>query len=651
MTNISFQGGLEMDDKIKQIIEYVLDNGEVTKEEVCNAFGVSEAEYSDVKRAVLKNPLLESGPKHTGGFVVKKRAGKTPDETGEEAAKGLALTFEWETQSVARLCELLQHRELEELLGPIVQTVRQARTHATGKDRRGSKHELATALVIQHGIDLFGYGAVRRIVGRRCKVQPPERWHPGKSQAFRFVAETGFPPELSGIPTEDSLPDYEYLEGRFELRELEDFQREVKSQLSESLRTPGRRAILTLPTGAGKTRVAVETIRDWFSQNFDVSGVSNRRSVLWLAHTEELCEQAYSCFRQVWEGSTSVSPLMLFRFWGDYTRGYEEHRESLGRVAREPSVLVSTPNRMVNLIAAPDEGRRDLLTMLRDSINIIVIDEAHRAAAPSYRQIVEEFVDQTGRMSLVGLTATPFRLEYMGSDPEAGTKELREIFVNLIEAENTLGENPRTELQRRGILATPVVETIRTPIRLLIPEVENADAITAEEMERIDAALKIRADNSRRRMAVFQHILTVCQDSANLILYFGPSVRDAECMAYLLREKGVPAAVVSAGTRDVTRRRVVSNFKEGRLRVLCNCEVLTTGFDAPRVTHVIVARPTVSQVLYEQIIGRGLRGPKFDGTEICTIVDCDDGEAEGKSRPLLGYQAFRHIWKPRIVES
>lgn len=161
-----------MDEKITQIVEYVLDNGEITKEEVCTAFGVSEVAYSDVKRAVLKNPLIEAGPRHTGGFIVKKRAGKTPDEPGEEAGEGLALTAKWETQSVARLCELLQHRELEEVLGPIVQTVRQARTHATGEDRRGRKRELATALVIQHGIDLFGYGAIRRLVGRRCGVQP-----------------------------------------------------------------------------------------------------------------------------------------------------------------------------------------------------------------------------------------------------------------------------------------------------------------------------------------------------------------------------------------------------------------------------------------------------------------------------------------------
>ncbi len=629
-----------MDERIEQIIEYVTGNGEVTKDEILNAFNVREDEYSEIKKQVLKQKLIEAGPKHTGGFVIKKRAWKN---TGRNRVRADVLYRMGERNCNSTL-PILQHREFEELLGPLVQTVRQSRTHATGEDRRGTKRELAAALVIQHGIDLLRDNSIRAIVGKRAGVSHsdiPQRWHPGKNQAIQFVAAIDFPPELAGIPTEDSLPDFEYLEGRFELRELEDFQKEVKSQLSECLRSPGRRAIVTLPTGAGKTRVAVETIRDWFTQN--------SRAVLWLAHTEELCEQAYSCFRQVWEGSALVPPLLLFRFWGDYTRRYEDHRESLNRIAREASVLVSTPNRIVSLMGAEDEQRQQLFKMLSDSTSIIVIDEAHRAAAPSYQRIVDELVGKNPRMSLMGLTATPFRLEYLGNDPEAGTKELREIFSNLLEAEKTLGDDPRSELQRRGILAKPVAETIKTHTRLTLPELKN-ETMTLEQMEKIDAAMKVRADNPRRRMLVFQHILPICQDESNLVLYFGPSVRDAECMAYLLREKGIPTAVVSAATRDVTRRRVVNEFKDGRVRVLCNCEVLTTGFDAPRVTHVVVARPTVSQVLYEQIIGRGLRGPKFDGTEICTILDCEDNLSDDKTPLFLGYQAFRHIWKPRVVQ-
>jgi superfamily II DNA or RNA helicase len=75
--------------------------------------------------------------------------------------------------------------------------------------------------------------------------------------------------------------------------------------------------------------------------------------------------------------------------------------------------------------------------------------------------------------------------------------------------------------------------------------------------------------------------------------------------------------------------------------------VLATGFDAPRVTHVVVARPTVSQVLYEQMIGRGMRGKKFGGTDVCVILDCVD-EMSGPVRPELGYRRFRRVWEQEI---
>ena len=117
-------------------------------------------------------------------------------------------------------------------------------------------------------------------------------------------------------------------------------------------------------------------------------------------------------------------------------------------------------------------------------------------------------------------------------------------------------------------------------------------------------------------------------------------------MAFLLRQKGIFAAFVSGNTRDVTRRKIIAEFKAAKVKVLCNCEVLTTGFDAPTVTHIVMARPTVSQVLYEQMIGRGLRGPKFGGTATCVIIDLEDKYRS--ERPKLGYQQFHDLWRQSI---
>lgn len=82
-------------------------------------------------------------------------------------------------------------------------------------------------------------------------------------------------------------------------------------------------------------------------------------------------------------------------------------------------------------------------------------------------------------------------------------------------------------------------------------------------------------------------MLPVGYNDLNSVLYFGPTVHDAECMAYLLTECGVPAAVVSGNTLQSTRRKTIEDFKCGKFRVLCNCEVLTT--DLTRLASPILS--------------------------------------------------------------
>lgn len=625
----------------QEIARSVLDRGALTKAEVLEAWGLREEEYLQIQRQLADHPEIEPGPQGTGGFQARRRRGRLP---GEEAGAPVLLRTDWEARAVDRLAELLQHAELEELLGPLLYTLRQVRKEAEGIDRRGTKRELATALVLQHGTDLFSSPRVREAVARAAGAPFPKRWYPGKAAAAELVLRTGFPDELAGVPAPEAPPDLEYLEGRLRLHPLEPFQKEVQRGVLETLLEPiGRRCIVALPTGAGKTRVAVESIAYWMFDRYDrEQDLADRGAVLWLAHTEELCEQACACFRQVWEASEDVCPTTLIRFWGPYLQDLTTHHQSLRQTLRKPSVLVTTPQRLLNLLEGKTLGSAAVLGDLVPALGLIVIDEAHRAAAPSYRRILGSLARPERPVSVIGLTATPFRMEYLGEDPEEGTRELKEVFHRLVEPVRTLGESPRLRLQEMGVLAQPVFETLRTPTTIRLPDPPPSLFLSEGEMERLDRVLAIRTDNTPRRLAIFEKLLPLARDPVHSILYFGPSVRDAECMAFLLRQRGVPAAVVSAETRDVTRRQVVADFKRGELRVLCNYEVLTTGFDAPRVTHVVMARPTVSRVLYEQIVGRGLRGPRFGGTETCVVIDCEDNYRG--DRPPLGYESFRRVW-------
>jgi DNA repair protein RadD len=627
----------------QDIINVILSRGELSKDDIKLMWGLNDEAYTQLKTDLAAETLIEPGPRGSGGFAAKFiRRPKAPDET---APPRPILAAAWEQSAADRLGELLSHAELEGLLGELVYTIRRARMQATGIDRRGTKGELAAALLTQHGIDLFLDHDVRALVAKKLKVEWPRRWHPGKGAALRFVKAAGFAEPLAGIPAEETPPDFEYLEGRVDLKALQPFQIEVQRKLLSVLRGAAGRAIVTLPTGAGKTRVAVDCLRDWLTERWATrqDGVGN--TVLWLAHTDELCEQAYACFREVWQGSSNVCPLLLFRFWGAYTKDLAEHKDTLVNMSFRPTVFISTPHRIVNLLHERILGSLAVLENLKGTTGLILIDEAHRAAAPSYRAIIKAFQDTDRKPAIVGLTATPFRKEYSPSDPSAGTRELRELFEQIIEPVETLGDDPRIRLEADGFLARPVWSEIKTATLLMAPAIPDADNITDEDIEKIDYALKIRADNPTRRMLVLEHLLKYCQELHSQVIYFGPSVVDAECMAFLLRQRNVAAAFVGGATRDVTRRKIIADFKVGRVKVLCNCEVLTTGFDAPKVSHVVMARPTVSQVLYEQMIGRGLRGPRFGGTEVCTIIDLEDKYRS--ERPKLGYQQFRDLWSQR----
>jgi hypothetical protein len=140
-------------------------------------------------------------------------------------------------------------------------------------------------------------------------LAPPHRW--GTQDAFDFAMALGFPPEFGGSRTARRSAEL-WASGPMPLGPLHDYQEQLITQLSELIgehTTRPARAVLSLPTGSGKTRVAVETAVD--------SALDKGTSVLWIAQTDELCEQAVQSFRQVWANRGQPwTDLRIFRLWG-----------------------------------------------------------------------------------------------------------------------------------------------------------------------------------------------------------------------------------------------------------------------------------------------------------------------------------------------
>ena len=136
---------------------------------------------------------------------------------------------------------------------------------------------------------------------------------------------------------------------------------------------------------------------------------------------------------------------------------------------------------------------------------------------------------------------------------------------------------------------------------------------------------EIGNDSSRNHKILEKISKMILFENKRSILLFACSVSHAKFLAFALSAVyGIPAKSIDHTTGKEDRDKITQEFRAGTIYVLCNYDMLTTGFDAPRVDCVFVARPTFSHLLYNQMSGRGLRGPRNGGTEECLIVDISD---------------------------
>jgi len=371
--------------------------------------------------------------------------------------------------------------------------------------------------------------------------------------------------------------------------------------------TANAKVIVHMPTGSGKTRTALQSVIDYIQGNgiFDAT-------IVWLAHSEELCQQAIETMASMWE-KYGQSELELIRMWGG--RPVPTDIQPGLRFA-----VLSFPT-AYSLITSKHNQHFEFFTQLRRTVEIIVVDEAHQSTAPTYRAAIEHFSNRNSK--LVGLTATPGR-HHIDQSPEA-TEELAQFYENnkveILSDEGAKLEDPIRYLTEKGVLSDVKRFQLHTHIDFELSE---------REISQINSLLEIPASvlarigsNAKRTNLVVANIIRLIDDG-HKVLVFAPSKDNAIEMAVMMKIKGYAVSSVVGETDPVQRAADIGDFKEGNLDALVNFGVLTTGFDAPIVDAVVVARPTKSVVLYSQMIGRGLRGEGVGGTKECVVVDVID---------------------------
>jgi superfamily II DNA or RNA helicase len=447
-------------------------------------------------------------------------------------------------------------------------------------------------------------------------LQPPERWN--TSAALAFVGAIGFPPEFSSSAEARREPE-EMISGPIELPPLHDFQQEVFEGLSSLLAsgTKRRRAVISLPTGGGKTRVTVEA-----AVRLVLAPKGAMRSVLWIAQTDELCEQAVQAFRQVWVNlGARRTDLRIVRLWGG-------NPNPAARDMDKPVVVVASIQTLNNRVGAAD------LDWLRKP-GLVVVDECHHAITPSYSALLRWLDAEAPRPGaverdeppIVGLSATPFR-----TDDDESQRLARRFDSRWLPSDQ---EQLYARLLSQGVLARAQYESLNSGAGLTDDELAELGRLREPweglDFENLLEAINQRlAGDARRNERLVECIETSAERS---ILFFTNSVAHAEEMAARLNLAGIGTAAISGSTPTVARRYFLERFQAGAIRVLCNHSVLTTGFDAPKADMVLIARQVFSPVRYMQMVGRGLRGEKNGGTASCRIVTVVDN---------LGRFADRH---------
>jgi len=376
-------------------------------------------------------------------------------------------------------------------------------------------------------------------------------------------------------------------------------QNEAADRIALKLYHGERRVVLHMPTGSGKTRTAMHVICRHLLR-------ARPAVVVWLAYNDELCNQAAVEFERAW-GSLGNREVTLARFWG--RQGAEVLDITDGLIV---AGLSKTYQKAVN--------DTQFIANLGHNTSMVVIDEAHQAVAPTY-ELLLDLLQLNPTSSLLGLTATPGRTW----DEWDEDRKLTEFFANQKVTLQVPGyENPVDFLVEEGYLAKP---------RFYPLLAKGGAELSEADLRRIRDSLDVPTSvleklggDEQRNLIIVRKVEALCSRHTRIIV-FAPSVGNAEMLTAVLEARGIVSArCVTGSTPMYERQRSIRWYmsKGEGSRVLCNYGVLTTGFDAPRTSAVLIARPTKSLVLYSQMVGRGIRGVRAggnDSAEIVTIID------------------------------
>lgn len=340
---------------------------------------------------------------------------------------------------------------------------------------------------------------------------------------------------------------------------LRPYQQEAVDNTIKYFQKKREPALIVLPTGAGKSLVIAELAR-----------IAKGR-VLVLAHVKELVEQNHAKY------SSYGLEAGLFS-------------ASLGKKDSEQKAIFGS---IQSVARASDD--------FFYGFSLVIIDECHRIAeegATQYQEVIQKLKLHNPQICILGLTATPYRLGMGWIYEYSHTGELKTEQKRFFK--QCVYELPLSFMIKNKFLTIPIKIDIPVTCYDFSELTEKNRMYTTAEVE------ELLKNQKRLTPLIVNNIIDITERfNRKGVMIFTASVKHAEeVLSYLPEDQ---SRIVVGDTEMSERDEIVEDFKNKKFKYLVNVSVLTTGFDAPHVDMIAILRPTESNSLYQQIVGRGLR--------------------------------------------
>ena len=239
-----------------------------------------------------------------------------------------------------------------------------------------------------------------------------------------------------------------------------------------------------------------------------------------------------------------------------------------------------SPNMMADIQVASIQtfaSRKDRDDFIKPKADVIILDEAHRSVSGQFQELIKVYPNAF----IIGLTATPCRNDGRG---------LGNVYEELVEAGSI------KELTKLGYLV---------PNRIVAPTIPDLQKIRIVAGDYEKKALTKKMNTAKLVGDIVSHWIKYGENRATVV--FATSIAHSKHIANIFRQNGVPSGHIDSEQNELERETQLANLNSGKIKVLSNCQILTEGWDQPKISCVIIARPTKSYPMYLQMVGRTLR--------------------------------------------